>query len=235
MTIIEAIAQIDELKPNTISQTQKVKWLSKLDGMVKRLIVDTHEGGDAIPFYGYTEDTPVDTELIVPAPFESMYIHWLEAQIDYAHGEYGKYNNSIQVYHNEWEAYRNYYNRNNMPIGKKVAYFGAEKKPDTRNKLFIDVGVDTEFSVDCSEFDFTDVEMLVFTIKNSTSVTAPVIVERQLTEPIAYNVIVTAEESLLIKPGAQYDIDKVMTDGRRYKTEENGLVMLNRGVGDRID
>jgi hypothetical protein len=123
MTIIEAIAQIDELKPNTISQTQKVKWLSKLDGMVKTLIIDTHVGGDAIPFYGYTEDTPVDTELIVPVPFDSMYIHWLEAQIDYANHEYSKYNNSMQMYNTAYSAYENYYNRTHMPIGRKFKFF----------------------------------------------------------------------------------------------------------------
>lgn len=123
MKIIEAIAQIDELKPNSYSTPQKIKWLSQVDGMVKRLIIDTHECENPTEFTGYEEDTPVETELLVESPFDSMYIHWLEARIDYANGEYGKYNNTIQAYQEVWDSYKNDYNRVHMPIGKKIRYF----------------------------------------------------------------------------------------------------------------
>ena len=61
MTIIEAINRIDELKPNGYQQTDKVEWLSVLDGIIKRQIIDTHEDGDLVPFEGYNDDTPLDT------------------------------------------------------------------------------------------------------------------------------------------------------------------------------
>ena len=123
MKIIEAINQIDSLKHNTYSQRDKILWLSRLDSMVKRLIIDTHEGGEDVIFTGYTETTDPETELLVPAPFDEMYLRWLEAQIDYANGEYGKYNNSILMYQADYDAYANYYNRNHMPKGKKIKYF----------------------------------------------------------------------------------------------------------------
>ena len=44
MKIIEAINRIDSLKHNTYSNNEKLAWLSRLDSMVKRLIIDTHEG-----------------------------------------------------------------------------------------------------------------------------------------------------------------------------------------------
>ena len=123
MKIIEAIDTIDHQKHNTYSEKEKIGWLSRLDSMVKRLIIDTHEGGEEITFTGYDENTDLETELLVPAPFDEMYIRWLEAQIDYTNGEYDKYNNSILMYQSAYDGYANYYNRNNMPKGKKIKFF----------------------------------------------------------------------------------------------------------------
>ena len=123
MKIIEAINRIDSLKHNTYTQNEKVAWLSRLDSMVKRLIIDTHEDGDDITFTGYDDTTDPETELLVPAPFDEMYLRWLEAQIDYTNGEYDKYNNSVLMYQAAYDGYANYYNRNHMPKGKKIKFF----------------------------------------------------------------------------------------------------------------
>lgn len=123
MKIIEAINRIDSLKHNTYSQNDKVAWLSRLDSMVKRLIIDTHEGAENVTFTGYDDSTDPETELLVPAPFDEMYLRWLEAQIDYTNGEYDKYNNSILMYQAAYDAYANCYNRNHMPKGTAIKYF----------------------------------------------------------------------------------------------------------------
>ena len=123
MTIIEVIQKTDELKPNSYTQSQKIEWLSKLDGMIKRSIIDTHEGGDEVTFTGYDDSTDPNKEMLVPAPFDEMYLRWLEAQIDYTNGEYDKYNNSILMYQAAYDAYANYYNRNHMPKGTAIKYF----------------------------------------------------------------------------------------------------------------
>ena len=123
MKIIEAINTIDGQKHNTYTQGEKIAWLSRLDSMVKRLIIDTHEGGEDVVFTGYDDNTDILTELLVPAPFDEMYLRWLEAQIDYANGEYDKYNNSVLIYQTAYDSYANYYNRNHMPKGKKIKYF----------------------------------------------------------------------------------------------------------------
>lgn len=122
MTIMGAINHLNAVKPNSYTQTEKIKWLSTLDGIVKAEIIDTHEGGEDITFNGYDEFSLMQ-ELLVPAPYDDMYIKWLEAQIDYANGEYGKYNNSITLYNTAYAAYVKYYNRTHMPLGKKFKYF----------------------------------------------------------------------------------------------------------------
>lgn len=118
MTIIEAIARVDAVKPNVYQLPQKIKWLSALDGIIKREIIDTHEGGEDITFSGYMEDTNPNTELLVPAPYDEVYVRYLEMQIDYANNEYGKYNNSLMMYNSAYNAFEKYYNREHMPISR---------------------------------------------------------------------------------------------------------------------
>lgn len=122
MTIMGAINHLDAVKPNGYKQTEKIKWLSTLDGIIKAEIIDTHEGADKVTFTGYTEKSLGETLLVKP-PYDDIYIKWLEAQIDYANGEYGKYNNSITLYNTAYDAFAKYYNRTHMPIGNKFTNF----------------------------------------------------------------------------------------------------------------
>lgn len=115
MTVIEAINRVDECKPNTYTLDMKIAWLRKLDWMVKRLIVDTHEGSDKVTYTGYTEDD-TEKELLAPEPFDEMYIKWLIAQIDLANTELDYYNASITLFQAEWDAYESYYNGMHRPL-----------------------------------------------------------------------------------------------------------------------
>ena len=123
MTIIGAINHIDSVKPNGYSQDEKVKWLSDLDGIVKTEIIDTHEGAENIPFAAYDETTPLTQILLIPHPYDDVYIKWIEAQIDYANGEYSKYNNSITMFNAAFSAFEKYYNRTHKPISKNFTHF----------------------------------------------------------------------------------------------------------------
>ena len=123
MKIIDAIRDLDKLKHNTYDKGEKIKWLSNVDGMVKRLIIDTHEGGDAVQFTGYDEDTAEDTELLVPSPFDVLYLYWLEAQVDYHNGEFGKYNNAIVLFNTAYQTYADEYHRMHKPLSGKNSFF----------------------------------------------------------------------------------------------------------------
>lgn len=123
MTLIECINRINILKPNTYSQEEKINWLSTIDGIIKREIIDTHEGGGDVVFNGYDEFTPLTTKLLVPDPYDDIYLRWLEAQIDYANGEYARYNNVVKAYNDAYSTYSRYYNKMHMPLGKKFKFF----------------------------------------------------------------------------------------------------------------
>lgn len=123
MRIMDAIGRINRLKPNAYAIQDKVWWLSTLDGRIKTDIIDTHEGGEDVIFTGYSEDDDTNTQLLVPAPYDNLYIYWLEAQIDYANGEYNKYSNSMTMFNSAYSAFERYYNRTHMPKGKKFKFF----------------------------------------------------------------------------------------------------------------
>lgn len=123
MKLIEAINRIDALKPNSYSQPEKIGWISTLDGDIKKHIIDIHKGSESVIFEGYDEQTPLDTELLVPAPFDIIYLYWLQAQVDYWNQEINKYNNSMAMYNTAYSEYERYYNRSHAPIEKKFRFF----------------------------------------------------------------------------------------------------------------
>lgn len=123
MTIMDVMNRIDTLKPNRYKQSEKMKWLSTLDSRIMSDIIATHEGAEGIAFNGYTDETALATTLLVDAPYDEMYLYWLEAQIDYWNGEYAKYNNSIDMFNTAYTAFANHYNRTHMPKGKKFKFF----------------------------------------------------------------------------------------------------------------
>lgn len=114
MKIIDAISRVDALYFNTFSMPEKIAWLSKADWMIKRHILDTHEGPES-EFRGYTPETDLQTELLAPVPYDEMYIPWLQSQMELALKEVDNYNASIMIFNTEYEAFERYYNREHMP------------------------------------------------------------------------------------------------------------------------
>ena len=123
MTIIEVINRVDNIKPNSYGITEKIRWLSELDGIIQNEIFDTHEGGENISFSGYTEDVELDTVLLVPAPYDDIYLRWLEAQIDYCNEDTTQYANSMAMFNVAYSSFDRYYNRAYMPLGRKIKFF----------------------------------------------------------------------------------------------------------------
>ena len=116
MKIAQAIRRLDSLVFNTYAPSEKIEWLSQLDSMVKKQIIDTHESAERISFTGYDENTDQNTDLLVPAPYDEMYLLWMETKIHYYNGEYDKYNNAIIMFNAVFEDYKAYYTRNHKPV-----------------------------------------------------------------------------------------------------------------------
>lgn len=122
MTINEAVELVDRMKPNQYDHETKVKWLSKLDGMIFREIITTHAGNTMESFDGYAGAGP-ETVLLVPFPYdEDVYNYFLQSQIDKENGEMNKYNQSVTMYNNAFRIFQDWYNRTHLPIPANAAF-----------------------------------------------------------------------------------------------------------------
>lgn len=110
MTIIEAINGVNLLKPNKYTQEQMVEWLKNIDGLIHQQVIETHEGGEALKEYD-----SLNSKLLIPFPYEEIYINYLAMKIDFANGDIKKYNNSAAVYETSLREYKRWYHRNHMP------------------------------------------------------------------------------------------------------------------------
>lgn len=141
MRIEECINRVDSVKPNHYGVEEKVRWLSYLDASIKREIIDTHEqpvpaeentiiviGDGEIPeegsteFTGYTPDD-MTAELLVPFPFDELYVAYLKAKIDEENGETARYNNTATSFNMLLSEFAKAYNREHMPIRKHMRIF----------------------------------------------------------------------------------------------------------------
>lgn len=120
MTINDCITEIDTIKPNQYPDELKVRWLSVLEGKIIDEIILTHQLAEVVEFNGYSIDD-MDTELIVPDTYADVYIYYLQAMIDATNNEGTRYSSSMQQFNAAWQDFANYYNRNNMPIGKPLS------------------------------------------------------------------------------------------------------------------
>lgn len=114
MTVSEAIARVDLIRPNVTPEAEKLRLLSELDGKIKIEIIDTHEGGENITFAPYT-DADGERSLLVPAPHDGIYLHYLSMHIAYAQRESKAYNAASVLFNTALADYKRYYNANNMP------------------------------------------------------------------------------------------------------------------------
>ena len=122
MTILEAINWIDEHKPNTYSQEDKIKWLNDLDHNVYNTICQ-YESEYEPYWQRYTPQTDPNQEMLIGDPYDSIYVHWLESRIDYYNGEYAKFNNTNAVFQADLREWEKYWNRNHLPKGRIIRYF----------------------------------------------------------------------------------------------------------------
>lgn len=87
MLISEAITYCEYMTGQVVAPEQLVRWLSELDG---RLAFEFYRTGEWAP-YDPTDDT--GAELLVPFPWDGLYVHHLAAKTYFSNGEYDRYEN----------------------------------------------------------------------------------------------------------------------------------------------
>ena len=95
-TIKSIIEKVDELRPNAFSEKLKLMWIGELDGKIAADVMLMSIEDIRQREYKYPDH--LESEPLVTYPHDGIYLYWLQAQIDYANGEYNKYQNSMEMY-----------------------------------------------------------------------------------------------------------------------------------------
>lgn len=112
MTINKAIKIADTLRPNAIERAMKVEWVQELNSQIAEFM------GMDVP--KIKEEDPanlpndfLDEDLLLPAPYDSVYYLYLMAMINDGQEETSLYANDMTVFNNAMSQAKAWWRRNN--------------------------------------------------------------------------------------------------------------------------
>lgn len=110
-TLSSVITQVDDIKPNAFSNDTKTQWLNEAEGLVQTEVLLW--ASEEIITYSWAEDR--DKELLVQPPHDKLYWAYLCAMIDFANGEYNKYQNTMQLFNSHFSEFMRWFANNYRP------------------------------------------------------------------------------------------------------------------------
>ena len=123
MTLQRVLDKTDEMKSSDMSRDTRIEFINEIEGKVHAEIImaNAHlEAEETCPSYSAEMEGQVledgEEELLVPAPWDMLYVYWLMCQIDLQNREMESYNNDRALFENAWEEYASYRRRTHMPI-----------------------------------------------------------------------------------------------------------------------
>lgn len=102
---------IDSIKPNAFSEEAKTAWINEIEGLVQTevflLAIE-----DVVQ---YTWPENAAATLLAKPPHDKIYWVYLSAMVDFANGEYDKYQNTMQMFNQFFGEYMRWYARTYNP------------------------------------------------------------------------------------------------------------------------
>lgn len=117
MTIQEAIAKIDDLKPNQYTNPNKISWISNVDGRAWKEVISKYKHDEEYEWHPFDESTDLSMELLIDEPYAELYIYYLAAMIDFWNGEFTRYNNDLQMFEALWQSFADDYAKTHSSDG----------------------------------------------------------------------------------------------------------------------
>lgn len=123
MKVSELISFVDTIKPNAFPVSAKVAWLNEVEGMVWTEVMLL----SPLEFIPHTYDESTgegDAELLVALPHNKLYNTYLCAMIDFANGEYDKYQNTMTLFNAHFSEFMRWYATHYRPADGSYEYMG---------------------------------------------------------------------------------------------------------------
>lgn len=129
-TVAQIIEQYNAERPNQVDDSVKVIWLRKCEQMLINEIYVQHDHDledetklelkvvgstlyitGAGSFEDHISNFGMDSSLLVPEPYDDLYIHYLDQRIAYNNNDKARYNSAATQYNNALLTYQQYFNR----------------------------------------------------------------------------------------------------------------------------
>ena len=101
MNIQTCMELVDSLAPGRASDTLKLRLLGEIEGRVKVELLDYSPDETEV----FDSETPTDTELCVPYPYDQLYWLYVLAMMDYLNGDLGRYENGATMFNAAYQSY----------------------------------------------------------------------------------------------------------------------------------
>lgn len=130
MTVVGIIEQFNTERPNQVDDALKVMWLRKCEQMIINEILMSHEhdledektinltvAGSTLvvdsagSFEDHINSFAMESTLLVPEPYDDLYIHYLDQRIALNQNDTKRYNIASTQYNNALLTYQQYCNR----------------------------------------------------------------------------------------------------------------------------
>lgn len=101
MRIRDAIDYVNAVKLNAFDPVVFLTWINEVEGLVQTeaLLLETED------LIEYGPETDLDTELLVRSPHDKLYRAYLVAMVDFANGEYNRYQNTVAMFNQYFSEY----------------------------------------------------------------------------------------------------------------------------------
>ncbi len=140
MKIAELMNKVDVFRPNQVRDGIKRGWLSEIEMLLINEVVLTHEVPERIRNHetyikfmenggvGNVYDEESTGELIAQAPYDDLYFWWIMSKLDLMERNTEQYINDSQMYNNAYLTYKQWYNRNHMPVTQTKSFLRGSRK-----------------------------------------------------------------------------------------------------------
>ena len=121
MNLKQIIDMVDDIKPNAFSAETKTGWINECEGLVQTEVFLL--APEEVIAYSYEADK--NKEMLVGGPHNKIYWTYLTALIDFANGEYNKYQNTMQLFNNYFGEYMRWYALHYRPADNVTPHPGV--------------------------------------------------------------------------------------------------------------
>lgn len=116
MTLLTVLDMANKTRPNAAHDDIKIKLLfQELEGDVAEMLGVDPPGED----YEYDAADPEDVELLMPYPFDDIYLWFLCAQIDLMNEDTTLHADDAEMFNSAWARAQAWFRRNNRKESKK--------------------------------------------------------------------------------------------------------------------